>query len=35
MRADFPGYLQIEFSRLLLARHAARLRAAYDGLFAD
>jgi Flp pilus assembly pilin Flp len=29
MRAHFPGYLQIEYSRLLLARHGARLRAAH------
>jgi Flp pilus assembly protein TadG len=29
MRAQFPGYLQIEYSRLLLARHAARLRTAH------
>jgi Flp pilus assembly protein TadG len=29
MRAQFPGYLQIEYSRLLLARHTARLRVAH------
>ena len=29
MRANFPGYLQFEYSRLLLARHGARLRAAH------
>lgn len=29
MPTNFPGYLQIEYSRLLLARHAARLRAAH------